>query len=318
MSALQQQLSLEIADDVYQGLSRRRKTLPPKLFYDAVGSAIFEEITALPEYYLTRTELQILEARAQEICVAAGHNITVVELGAGTASKTRTIIQALARRQLRVSYFPVDLSRTALQKAKRELESLVENLRVEPVVADMSADLNFLRGLPGRKLVLYIGSSIGNFELPEAVAFLRRLRTSLNPDDALLLGTDLVKHPDILLPAYDDRQGVTARFNKNLLERINRELQGHFDLDLFTHVARWNPECSRIEMYLESNCEQVVPIDLLPLCLHFGKGERIHTENSYKYTLPLVEAMLQSAGFTLEKTWTDARQWFAVHLARVM
>ncbi len=305
-----------IAFDVLQGLTRAPKALPPTLFYDATGSALFEQITTLPEYYLTRTETGILEANADEIVCRAGNGITLVELGAGTAAKTRIIIRALLRHQRRAVFYPVDVSPDPLRMAAEELPREFPALAVHPLVADYTAS-RWLDQVPGRKLVLYIGSSIGNFEPFQATALLARLRRSLAAGDALLLGADMAKDPAVLVPAYDDPQGVTAQFNLNMLARINRELGGHFDLNSFRHVALWNPRCSRMEMYLESLREQTVAIDLLRLQVRFARGERIHTENSYKFTAAMIEAMLADSGFRPEATWTDPRAWFTVHLARV-
>ena len=185
------------------------------------------------------------------------------------------------------------------------------------MVADFSNGFNFLQNISGRKLVLYLGSSIGNFDGKDAVALLRRVQGRLSPGDALLLGTDMAKPAEILVPAYDDAQGVTAEFNKNILRRLNREFDGNFDLDSFRHVAEWNPAKSRMEIYLESRRPQVAVLPALGTRLKIAAGERIHTENSYKYTLPMVERLLCASGFKLEKTWYDRREWFGLHLARV-
>jgi L-histidine N-alpha-methyltransferase len=306
----------QFAPEVEQGLIGFPKTLPSKLFYDEGGSALFEEITRLPEYYLTRTELRILRERAGEMARAVEPGVTVVELGSGTATKTCTLLQALGRRQIRVPYYPVDISPAALNEARERVEAQCPNASVHPVPTDFSEGFGFLRDIPGRKLVLYLGSSIGNFDPDAAIAMLRSVRARLVPGDALLLGTDLVKDASILVPAYDDQRGVTAEFNKNILRRLNRELGGNFDLESFRHVALWNPKQSRMEIYLESLRVQTVSIGLLGLHVRFAIGERIHTENSYKYTMPMVRAMLSSSGFTLDRTWFDKKKWFAVHLAR--
>jgi dimethylhistidine N-methyltransferase len=306
-----------IASEVYEGLTKKPKSLPPKLFYDATGSALFERITELPEYYLTRTERAILDAHAAEIISAAGSDLSLIELGAGTASKTRLLIRAALDRQQRLSFYPIDVSRSALDEAVASLNGDFPGLRLVPVVDDYSRGLGQLSKLPGRKLLLYLGSSIGNFEPMQAGAMLRMMRTSLHAGDALLLGTDMVKPPEKLLPAYDDARGVTAAFNKNILAHINRELAADFKLDHFTHIALWNPECSRMEMYLESTRPQVVNLRQLGTRIHLNKGERIHTENSYKFTQPIVDAILNMAGFVREQTWMDDNSWFALHLARV-
>ncbi len=305
------------AREVEEGISGFPKTLPCKLFYDARGSELFEEITRLPEYYPTRTELAILQEHAAEMARVAGQNVTVVELGAGTAAKTCTLLHALARRQMRVGFFPVDISPAALGEARERVSSECPNVSVKPVVADFAEGFGFLRDIRGRKLVLYLGSSIGNFDPEAAVKMLSQVRRELAPGDALLLGTDMVKNPSILVPAYDDSQGVTAEFNKNVLRRLNRDLQSDFDLDAFRHVALWNPIRSRMEIYLESLRTQMVTLRLLQLTVRIHAGERIHTENSYKYTMPVVQGMLAEAGFKLERSWFDECKWFGLHLGRV-
>lgn len=306
-----------IGADVAAGLTSDSKSLPPYLFYDAAGSQLFEEITELPEYYLTRTERQILAENAAEMLTQAGSNLSLIELGAGTAAKTRILLDRLVRRQLRVHFCPIDVSASALEIARTRLTSEFPALRVSPLVANYTSDHWSLPHLPGRKLVLYLGSSVGNFEPEAASALFRSLRTHLSPGDALLLGTDMQKSASVLVPAYNDAGGATARFNKNVLLRINRELGGQFDLHTFRHLALWNAARGRMEMYLESTCDQTVAISALSLVVSFRAGERIHTENSYKYTLNGIEATFRDSGFAIERTWMDARHWFAVHLIRV-
>ncbi|HEY1525169.1 MAG TPA: L-histidine N(alpha)-methyltransferase [Candidatus Angelobacter sp.] len=306
-----------IADEVMRGLSSRPRQLPPKLFYDAAGSHLFEQITETPEYYPTRTERTILKKYAGEIIRQAGTGLTLVELGAGSASKTQVLIEALLRRQLRAAFYPVDVSSSALQGALTTLNGHFPRLRVSPVVADYTHKIPDLNALPGRKLVLFIGSTIGNFEPDEAMAFLKSVHQSLQPGDALLIGFDLIKDAGVLHAAYNDAQGVTADFNKNMLVRINRELGGSFDLDAFEHVALWNSGKSRIEMHLESLYEQTVWVHDLERGFHFECGERIHTENSYKFNGVSIARLLRRSGFKLEKRWTDAEGWFCEALARV-
>jgi dimethylhistidine N-methyltransferase len=300
-----------------EGLSSMPKRLPSWLFYDEAGSALFEQITELPEYYLTRTERTIFESCAAEILQAAGPSLTLIELGAGTASKTCILIEELLQRQSRSLFYPIDVSPSALQEAVTELGKRFPQLRVNPIVADYTGGVEALTRISGRKLVLYIGSSIGNFELDESIRVLRRIRRSLRSGDALLLGADFAKSPKILLPAYNDSQGVTAAFNRNVLARLNRELDADFDLDAFRHVALWNKRCSRMEIYLESDRAQQVFLPAIDLDIQFAAGERIHTENSYKYTMGMIEAILRESGFMLEQTWQDRQNWFGVHLARV-
>lgn len=310
-------LASPITDDVLQGLSANPKRLPAKLFYDAAGSDLFEEITQTPEYYPTRTERAILEENSAEIIRRAGANLTLVELGAGSAYKTRVLIKAILGRQLRLEFHPVDVSPAALQQAVRSLNGDFPRLHVSPIVADYGQRLPPLNTLPGRKLVLFIGSTIGNFEPEEAQQFLQRVRKSLAPGDALLLGFDLVKDPQVLHQAYNDAAGVTESFNKNMLVRMNRELGADFDLDEFRHVAFWNSRASRIEMHLESRVDQTIRIPALGKSFHFSFGERIHTENSYKFTPASIARLLRQAGLMLEASWSDSSGWFSVVLARV-
>jgi L-histidine Nalpha-methyltransferase len=302
---------------VRDGLAASPKHLPAWLFYDEAGSAWFERITELPEYYLTRTERSIFEAYAGEILRTAGPALTLVELGAGTASKTCILLEELLQRQSRALFYPIDVSPSALQEAVKHLGQQFPQLRVNPIVADYTGGVEALNRISGRKLVLYIGSSIGNFHPEESIRILRRIRRSLSAGDALLLGADFAKSPKILVPAYDDLQGVTAAFNKNLLTRLNREFDADFNLEAFGHVALWNKRCSRMEIYLESASEQSVFLPLLDLDVRFASGERIHTENSYKYTSDMIESIICEGGFRLEQTWKDRREWFGVHLARV-
>lgn len=309
------QRSQSIADEVRAGLSARPKTLSPKLFYDAAGSELFEQITALPEYYLTRTETSILRQQARSMVLAAGLPPSVIELGAGTATKSRLILEALQALRGEAHFFPVDVSEAALAEAEQNLRSL-RRVKVQPLIADYADGMEFISEVPGPRLILYLGSSIGNFEPMHASRLLARLRTRLTAADTLLLGTDLVKSESILLPAYDDAAGVTARFNRNLLVRINRELGADFDAESFTHVARWNSLASRIEIYLQSTRAQQVTIPALRMRISFDPGETIHTENSYKFTESMVDSILENGGFARESTWHDARRWFALQLAR--
>jgi L-histidine Nalpha-methyltransferase len=306
-----------IAHDVLRGLSAEPKWLPPKLFYDAEGSRLFEEITRTPEYYLTRTERAILEQFAGEIVRAAGSNLTLVELGAGSAYKTRVLIRAILRRQLRLEFHPVDVSPAALSQAVASLNGDFPRLHVSPIAADYSHDLPDLRSRPGQKLVLFIGSTIGNFEPDEARDFLKRLARALQPGDALLLGFDMVKDTQMLQAAYNDAAGLTAQFNKNILSRMNRELGADFELEEFKHVALWNARKSRMEMHLESRVDQRVWIRDLQREFQFSFGERIHTENSYKFTEASIARLLRQSGVTVEQAWSDENRWFSVVLARV-
>jgi L-histidine Nalpha-methyltransferase len=310
--------STPIAVEVFTGLTAEPKTLSPWLFYDEAGSRLFEEITELPEYYVTRTERQILAKHADEIVSAAagGRDLSMIELGAGTATKTGLLLNAAVRLQGSVTYYPIDVSQTALDEARTRLEAELPEVTVEPIVADYTEGMRQNSSTrSGRRLVLYIGSSIGNFSPVDAVEVLRGVRVQLSSGDCLLLGTDMVKDARMLHAAYDDAAGVTARFNMNVLTRINRELDADFDPRLFRHQARWNAQESRVEMHLESLQAQKVAVRDLDLEVPFSLGETIHTENSYKFTDESVRALLTRAGFRLREQWSDADKWFTVYLA---
>jgi dimethylhistidine N-methyltransferase len=282
-----------------------------------VGSRLFERITALPEYYLTRTERGILAMHAGSIVVQArqGKRLRIAELGAGSAAKTRLLLDAAVRQQESTLYEPIDVSASALQEARQQIERQIAGVTVVPCVMDYTNGLAFTPACNGEhRLVLYIGSSIGNFESHEAASLLRRVRARLNPGDSFLLGVDLVKSPETLLAAYDDAAGVTAAFNRNVLTRINRELGANFDPESFAHRAIWNRAESRIEMHLVSRTAQYARLAALDLTVHFDAGETIHTENSYKYAPGQAEALLALAGFDQAVTWTDKNKWFAVCL----
>lgn len=304
------------------GLSGHPKHLPPWLFYDEEGSRLFDAITRLDEYYLTRTERSILAAHAGEMVAAAAGcggkaRLRIAELGAGYAEKTLLLLRAAVDRQRSVIYEPIDVSASAMDGARLRIEREVPGVHVIPRVADYTQgpgiELDACYG--ERRLVLYIGSSIGNFEPEEAARLLRRVRAGLASGDSLLLGVDLVKDESLLLPAYDDAAGVTAAFNRNILARLNRELGADFNPQAFSHRALWNQAESRIEIYLESRFAQRVRLGA-GLEIDFAEGETIHTENSYKYTLGQVETLLAAAGFLPAGLWTGPREWFAVCLGR--
>jgi L-histidine Nalpha-methyltransferase len=305
-----------IAADV-SGLFSNPKSLPPKLFYDEKGSALFEQITQLPEYYPTRTEACILRQNADEIAEVVGPIQSLIELGAGTSTKTRVLLAAFLQKQLKLKFFPVDISAAPLRSMQCTVGREFPGLECLPVVTDFSSNLRLPSEIAGPRLTLYLGSSIGNFEPMQAVSFLLRIRRTMHSGDALLLGTDMRKDPSVLLPAYNDARGITAEFNKNILAHINRELGGQFNLNKFRHVAKWNDSASRIEIYLESLQRQVVFIRSLNAKVYLEKGELIHTENSYKYSDAMARSMLLQAGFAVERVWRDEREWFSDYLARV-
>jgi dimethylhistidine N-methyltransferase len=307
-----------VAAAVAEGLGSRPKWLPPWLFYDEEGSRLFEEITRLPEYYPTRAERGIFRHHARALVreAAAGWPLTIIELGAGSAEKSQILLRAAVAFQGKCTFVPVDVSPEPLQTARKRLAAEEPLVTVRAFAMRHEAALRVIRELGGRRLVLFIGSSIGNYDDAEARRLLRGIRSSLRRGDALLLGTDLVKDPSILVRAYDDARGVTAAFNKNVLVRINRELGGRFDPDRFRHVALWNAEASRIEMHLASVGSQKVDIRDLGLTVSFADGETIHTESSVKYTTASVDGLLSQASFRRESTRLDRGGRFAVHLAR--
>ncbi|MFC7840766.1 L-histidine N(alpha)-methyltransferase [Streptomyces sp. NPDC057382] len=296
--------------DVRRGLTGSPKTLPPKWFYDAHGSDLFEEITALPEYYPTRAEREILLARSGDIAAASGAR-TLIELGSGSSEKTRHLLDALT--DLR-SYVPVDVSGSALTQAGEALAAERPGLDVHALIADFTAGLA-LPDTPGPRLVAFLGGTIGNLLPAERARFLASVRALLAPGDALLLGTDLVKDEEVLVRAYDDAAGVTAAFNKNVLTVINRELGADFDLAGFDHVARWDPGHEWIEMRLRSRSEQTVKVPALGLAVDFAAGEEMRTEVSAKFRQEGVRAELSAAGLDLTHWWTDTGGRFALSLS---
>ncbi|WP_405774510.1 L-histidine N(alpha)-methyltransferase [Streptomyces sp. NBC_00859] len=296
--------------DVRQGLTGSPKTLPPKWFYDARGSELFEEITALPEYYPTRAEREILLARAGDIAEATGAR-TLIELGSGSSEKTRHLLDALPRL---MSYIPVDVSGSALTAAADALLAERPQLVVHALIADFTRELT-LPASPGPRLVVFLGGTIGNLLPAERAAFLRSVRSLLEPGDQLLLGTDLVKDESVLVPAYDDVAGVTAAFNKNVLSVIDRELGADFDPDAFDHVAVWDRENEWIEMRLRARRAFTVKIPELQLVVPFAAGEEMRTEVSAKFRQDRVRSELAAAGLTLHHWWTDADARFALSLS---
>lgn len=311
--------SSSLARDVYEGLTSKPKRLPSYLFYDAKGSALYEQITELPEYYPTRTENDILTRYAEEIIEVATDDqadLSIAELGAGTSSKSVVILRALVDKQGECVYVPTDVSRSALALGAARIGKAVPEVVTRPCVGLHEQAFEAIAQLGGHRMVLFIGSSIGNLSDAEATKLLSGLRRHLEPGCFLLLGTDMKKSETVLVPAYDDSQGITARFNKNALSHLNQALRAEFDVSRFKHVALWNEAQSRIEMHLESITAQDVPIHDLGIRVSLAQGERIHTESSVKYDAERVDEMLCRSGFERVRTYTDSRQWFGVHLAR--
>jgi dimethylhistidine N-methyltransferase len=305
------------ADDVRRGLTASPKFLLPQYFYDPLGSSLFDAITNLPEYYPTRCETEILTTNAADMAAEFGTSIRLVELGSGTSKKTRILLDAICARQPDLEYVPVDVDGEMLEKTADDLLYEYENLRVTAVCADFKQPSRALAGVVRndvRNVVLFLGSTIGNLTFDEAVTMLRDLRDVLSDRDLVLLGADLRKPKSVLEPAYDDALGVTAAFNRNLLLRMNRELGANFDLSKFTHRAFYDEEHGRIEMHLVSSSAQTVTID--DYAVSFAAGETIHTENSYKYDDASLERIAGTAGFSIARTWTDSRTWFADALMR--
>lgn len=311
-----------ILDEALRGLTAltgQQKTLPPWLFYDEAGSELFEKITELPEYYLTRAERSIFAERADEIIASVGQPVTIIELGSGSASKTGLLLAAAAQHQPELLYQPIDVSPSALEQAEDTLPKAIPGVVVHSQIANYITN-GYTIERPGNAcvLALYIGSSIGNFGPDEARSILRKLRKHLkSTGDAVLLGVDLApcrdKTVELLIAAYDDAAGVTAAFNKNILVRLNRELGADFNLDAFRHRARWNAQQSRIEMHLESTTAQTVTIDGRRIV--FAPGETIHTEDSYKFTERGLCDLLHDSGYSSPQWFEDADHHFAVALA---
>jgi dimethylhistidine N-methyltransferase len=304
-----------LAEDVRRGLSSQPKRFLPKYFYDQLGSQLFEAICLLPEYYLTRAENEILEQYADEIVSSVEGETTLLEMGSGSASKTRLIIEALLRKQRELLFIPVDISASALDSSSRILLQSYPQLKVEAYAADYFAGLAELKKKQRtRTLALFLGSNVSNFDPDEALRFLHALRQVLRAGDALLLGADLKKERHVLEAAYNDALGVTAAFNLNVLARINRELGGNFDLTAFRHRAFYNEAAGRVEIYIESRRAQTVSISQLEMEVEFGEGEQIHTENSYKYDLSEIGKLADETGFTRARTWLDSEERFSSNL----
>lgn len=304
-----------LAEDVRRGLVSQPKRFLPKYFYDELGSQLFEAICLLPEYYLTRAENEILTRFADEIVGTVNGHLTLLEMGSGSASKTRLLIEAILRKQRQLCFIPVDISASALDSSSRILLQSYPQLQIEAYAADYFAGLRELaRTKRGPTLALFLGSNISNFDKDDAARFLRAMRDVLSTGDALLLGTDLKKDKALLEAAYNDALGVTAAFNLNVLTRINRELGGNFDLRWFRHHAFYNENEGRIEIYIQSMRDQTVAIPELDLTVQFEEGELIHTENSYKYDFADVAALASNAGFTCARTWLDSQERFSSNL----
>jgi L-histidine N-alpha-methyltransferase len=304
-----------LADDVLDGLTRPFKELPPKHFYDARGAELFDQICELPEYYPTRTERAILQGAAEQLALTTAA-AELVELGSGTAAKTRVLLDALHRAGTLRLYIPVDVTESMVRDCALELTGEYPGLRVHGVIGDFERHLDRVPDPVGARLVVFLGGTIGNFPPGSRRRFLREISRLLGPEDHLLMGTDLVKDPHVLTQAYDDSQGVTAEFNRNLLRVLNRELQADFDPEDFEHVALFNREHEWIEMRLRARREHTTTVHDLGLAVHFEQGEEMRTEISAKFTRDRVEHDLSAAGLEIVSWLTDPEQLFALTLSR--
>ena len=294
--------------DVLEGLAATPRVLSPKYFYDGSGSLIFDAICELPEYYLTRTETSILRTHAKEITASWGDRVRVVEPGAGSGTKTRLILKALGEKRC-VEYVPVDIAKDHLVAAAEQMRSEIPWLNVKPIGADFVSDMPVM-GSADNTVVYFPGSTIGNFEPEDAKKLLARFARVAGANGRIVLGVDLKKDPTVLHAAYNDSQGITAAFNKNVLVRINRELGGDFDLGGFAHYAFYEPVNGRVEMHLVSTRRQEVKVG--GQTFRFGEGESIRTEYSYKYDLPGLDRLARAAGLSLGDSWLDEERRFAV------
>jgi L-histidine N-alpha-methyltransferase len=300
---------LSFREEVLAGLGKAEKTLPCKFFYDARGSQLFEEICELEEYYPTRTELTIMEAHGPQMADEIGPRASVIEYGSGSSRKTRVLLDALEKPAV---YVPIDISRETLLESAEAISKQYPDLEVFPVSADYLSPIALPEGLSedGQRVVYFPGSTIGNFVPDDARAFLSRMVEQAGPEGSVLIGVDLKKDVKTLERAYDDEAGVTARFNRNLLARINRELGADFAVESFVHEARWNPEEGRVEMHLVAS--EACEVEIGEERIHFGPGESIHTESSYKYEIAEFEELAHSAGLVRRACWTDPQNLFGI------
>ena len=299
----------QFRSEILSGLSKQQKKLPSKYFYDDQGSCLFERICTLDEYYIPRTEIAIMEKNIGEMVELLGPNVLLVEYGSGNSAKTRILLDHM---QELAAYAPIDICREQLQRAARELSSDYCELEMLPICADYtnSIELPALKQPCSRIVVYFPGSTVGNFEPAHTIRFLQHIAAVCGLGGGLLIGVDLKKDASILHRAYNDRQGITAAFNLNLLERLNRELNCNFQLEWFEHRAFYNPHEGRVEMHLVSLKDQIVQFD--SVAIPFAKGESIWTESSYKFNLDEFQQLAAAAGFEVEHVWTDEKQWFSI------
>jgi L-histidine N-alpha-methyltransferase len=303
------------SEDVKTGLTSESKYLPFVYFYDHIGSQLFEKICELPEYYLTRAETDILETNADDIASQFSEETVLVELGSGSSTKTRILIEAFLERQSLAHYTPIDVSHQMLEESSYSLLEAYPDLEINAIAARYNEGVGHLNIRKDQQyLITWLGSSIGNFDRSEVTAFLRHIQKIMHSNDRFLVGIDLQKDKSIIEKAYNDAQGVTAEFNLNLLTHVNRELGGDFVLENFDHKAIYNDEVGRIEMYLISNIDQKVFISELNLEVSFAANETIHTENSFKYSLDNIDTLAEETGLYIEQQWFDTERLFSLNL----
>lgn len=312
----------EFASEIGEGLGAKFKYIRPKNFYDEIGSKLFEKISAQPEYYLTRAESSIIHKFKGNIKLIHGHqDLSIVELGSGSSSKTKILLKEFLLKDSKLYYFPIDVSKTMLNKSIKNLAEEFKNLRIVGVCSDFTSGIKKVSEFisthddaPTRKLIMFLGSSVGNFDPPQVKAFLKAIRRLMNNGDTLLMGFDLQKEKSLLERAYNDKAGVTSQFNLNMLSRINRELSGQFDLSLFRHEAFYNTYKNRIEMHLVSMRDHSVAIRQLGREFSFKKGERIHTENSYKFSIRGINMLAKASGLTVIRNYLDEQKLYCLSL----
>ena len=304
------------AEEINYSLNKSKKFINPKFFYDKKGSDLFEQICKLPEYYPTRTELHILKNLKKELPNYLDYPYRLVELGSGASLKTRLILDVLSEIQKEVEYFPIDISEILTESSELLLRDF-ENLSITGIIDTYEGGLEFIEKYDDKKnLIIFLGSSYGNFTPDDGKEFLKKINETMKFDDLFLIGLDLVKDKEILEKAYDDSQGVTAKFNLNVLERINDELDADFNLKNFKHFSKYNEKDQRVEMYLQSLTNQSVIISKSNLSLELKQGEMIHTEHSHKYTVPQIKQILEISGFEINQIWLDEDEHYSLTLAR--
>ena len=302
------------AEEISSSLNRKSKFIVPKFFYDKKGSDLFEKICALPEYYPTRTEIAILNKLKTELPSFIDDSFRLVELGSGASVKTRLLLDIFTQMQQTTDYFPIDISEILTESSEQLLQDY-DNLRITGIIDTYEGGLEFLKNYDDKNnLILFLGSSFGNFSPADGKIFLEKINSTMKPGDLFLIGLDLVKDSQILESAYDDAQGITAEFNLNVLSRINDELDADFNLNNFSHYSTYNEEDQRIEMYLKSLVNQSVIISKSNLLLNLEKNELIHTEHSHKFTLDQIKTLLESTGFKINHTWLDENTYFSLTL----